>query len=110
MRLALVTLVVAGSGAAGVHSGLIPIPAQMAQAISAFGGDPSALTHIQKTDSPHYQADAYCDLPEVPDAAGRREDAITAWLEALDRYERKGIIPLARRVGDRLSTLTETSG
>ena len=47
MRLALVALVVAGSGAAGVRSGLIPIPAQMAQAISAFGGDPSALTHIQ---------------------------------------------------------------
>ena len=69
-----------------------------------------ALTHIQKTDSPQYQADAYCDLAEVLEAAGRREDAIASWHEALDRYERKGIVPLARRVRNRLSTLTETSG
>jgi hypothetical protein len=41
----------------------------------------------------------------VLEAAGRREDAITAWQDALDRYERKGIIPLARRVRERLAAL-----
>jgi hypothetical protein len=39
----------------------------------------------------------------VLEAAGRRKDAITAWQDALDRYERKEIIPLARRVRERLA-------
>jgi tetratricopeptide (TPR) repeat protein len=69
-----------------------------------------ALTHVQKTDSPWLQADAYCDLAEVLEVAGRRCEAVAAWQEALDRYERKQIIPLAHRVRDRLSALTKTSG
>lgn len=64
-----------------------------------------ALVHVQKTDLPMYQGDAYCDLAEVLEAAGRREEAIAAWHEALDRYERKGIVPLARRVRERLAAL-----
>ncbi len=67
-----------------------------------------ALTYILETDSPKLQADTFCDLAEVLEAAGRHEDAIAAWHEALDRYERKGIIPLARRTRQRLSTLQET--
>src|SRR5512132_2341945 len=67
-----------------------------------------ALTHVHQTDSPEVQADAYCDLAHVLEAAGRRDEAIAAWHEALERYERKQIIPLARRVRDRLSSLTET--
>ena len=39
------------------------------------------------------------------EAAGRRDEAIAAWHEALDRYERKGVIPLARRVRERLASL-----
>ena len=64
-----------------------------------------ALTHILETDSPTLQADAYCDLAEVLKTAGRHEDAITAWREALDRYERKGVILLARRVRERLDAV-----
>jgi len=66
-----------------------------------------ALTHVNKTDSPGKQADAYCDLAEVLEAAGYRDAAIVVWRDALERYERKQIIPLARRVRDRLSSLTE---
>jgi hypothetical protein len=51
------------------------------------------------------QGDAYVDLAEVLEAAGRREEAAAAWHEALDRYERKGVIPLARRVRERLSAM-----
>ena len=67
-----------------------------------------ALTDSLKTDSPQIQADAYFDLAEVLAAAGRREDAAAAWHEALARYERKGIIPLARRTRERLSSLQES--
>jgi class 3 adenylate cyclase len=64
-----------------------------------------ALTQILETDLPKFQADAFCDLAEVLEAAGRRDDAVLAWQEALDRYERKGVIPLARRVRERLAAL-----
>ncbi len=67
-----------------------------------------ALGHILETDSPKLQGDVYCDLAEVLEAAGRREEAVAAWQEALDRYERKGIIPLARRTRERLAALQET--
>jgi class 3 adenylate cyclase/tetratricopeptide (TPR) repeat protein len=57
----------------------------------------------ERTDSLWMQGDAYCDLAEVLEAADKRDEAIEAWREALDRYERKGIIPLARRVRERLA-------
>jgi class 3 adenylate cyclase len=62
-----------------------------------------ALEFFEQTHSPKFQADAYCDLAEVLEAAGRREEAVAAWQEALERYKRKGIIPLARRVRERLA-------
>jgi class 3 adenylate cyclase/tetratricopeptide (TPR) repeat protein len=64
-----------------------------------------ALAYSHQTDSPWEQADAYCDLAEVLDAAGRRDEAVLAWHDALERYELKGIIPLARRVRERLAAL-----
>ena len=64
-----------------------------------------ALTKIYETDSLKFQGDAYCDFAEVLEAAGRRDEAIAAWQEALERYERKGVIPLARRVRERLASL-----
>jgi tetratricopeptide (TPR) repeat protein len=64
-----------------------------------------AVAKTRMTDSPRRQADAFCDLAEVLEVAGRREDALAAWQEALDRYERKGVIPLARRVRERLAAL-----
>jgi class 3 adenylate cyclase len=67
-----------------------------------------AVEWFLRTDSLLRQGDAYSDLGEVLEAAGRREEASAAWQEALDRYERKGIIPLARRTRERLSTLQAT--
>jgi tetratricopeptide (TPR) repeat protein len=62
-----------------------------------------AVTISGQTDNLELQGDGYCDLAEVLEAAGRSEDAITAWQDALDRYERKGIVPFARRVRERLA-------
>ena len=62
-----------------------------------------AVTISGQTDNLELQGDGHCDLAEMLEAAGRREDAVSAWQEALDRYERKGIVPLARRVRERLT-------
>jgi hypothetical protein len=51
------------------------------------------------------QGEAYGDLAEVLAAAGRRDEATAAWMEALDRYERKGVVPLIRRVRERLAAI-----
>jgi tetratricopeptide (TPR) repeat protein len=67
-----------------------------------------ALTYSQQSDSPEVQGNAYYDLAEVLRAAGRRDEAAAAWHEALDRYERKQIIPLARRTRERLTALELT--
>ena len=64
-----------------------------------------AVVFIQKTDSPGQQGDALYDLAEVLQAAGRRDDAEATFREALACYERKGIIPLARRTHERLASL-----
>ena len=64
-----------------------------------------AVAYMNSTDSPAEQADAYSDLAEVLEAAGRRDEAVAAWNEALGRYELKGVIPLARRVRERLASL-----
>jgi tetratricopeptide (TPR) repeat protein len=64
-----------------------------------------ALTIMRETDSPKLQADGFSDLAEVLAAAGRPEEAIEAWQEALDLYERKGVIPLARRTSERIAAL-----
>ncbi len=64
-----------------------------------------AVAWAERTDSLEYHGGAYSDLAEVLEAAGRRDEAVAAWQEALDRYERKQVIPLARRVRQRLATL-----
>jgi hypothetical protein len=45
----------------------------------------------------------FCDV-----TAGRRDEASAALREALDCYERKPIIPLARRTRERLAALQPT--
>jgi class 3 adenylate cyclase/tetratricopeptide (TPR) repeat protein len=67
-----------------------------------------AVAWAKRTDSLEHHGDACCDLAEVLEAAGRRDEAVEAWQEALDRYERKQIIPLARRTRERLAALQET--
>ena len=61
-----------------------------------------AVAGIEQTDSLTFQGDAWYDLAEVLAAAGRDEEAAAALAEALDRYERKQNIPLARQVRERL--------
>jgi tetratricopeptide (TPR) repeat protein len=67
-----------------------------------------AVARVEESDSLPWQGDAWCELAEVLEAAGRRDAAIDAWREAHDRYERKGIIPLARRVRERLAAAQPT--
>jgi class 3 adenylate cyclase len=61
-----------------------------------------AVTIAADTDMLELQGDTYVDLAEVLQTAGRRDEAAAALHEALDRYERKEIIPLARRTRERL--------
>ncbi len=58
-----------------------------------------------RSDSLIHQGAVCCDLAEVLEAAGNRDGASAAWQEALGRYERKEIIPLARRTRERIAAL-----
>jgi len=64
-----------------------------------------AVRLAEETDGLYIQGVTLSDLAEVLEAAGRRKEAIEAWREALDRYERKQVIPVARRVRERLAAL-----
>jgi tetratricopeptide (TPR) repeat protein len=64
-----------------------------------------AVEWTERSDSLETQGDSFSILAQVLEAAGRRDEAVAAWQEALDRYERKGIVPLARRVRERLAAL-----
>jgi tetratricopeptide (TPR) repeat protein len=58
----------------------------------------------EQSDALNLQADALCDLGEVLHAAGQTSEAAGAFHEALDRYERKKNLAMARRVRARLGT------
>jgi hypothetical protein len=60
---------------------------------------------INRSSRLNFQGEALCDLADVLEAAGRGEEAAGVLAEALDRYERKKNIPMARRVRDRLASL-----
>jgi tetratricopeptide (TPR) repeat protein len=62
-----------------------------------------AVQFALQTDSPLYQGNTFSDLATVLEAAGRRDEAITSLHQALEYYEDKPIIPLARRVRERLA-------
>jgi tetratricopeptide (TPR) repeat protein len=64
-----------------------------------------AVTLSLRSDSPLNQGLALTDLAEVLESAGRGEEAATVLREALACYERKPIIPLARRTRERLAAL-----
>jgi class 3 adenylate cyclase/tetratricopeptide (TPR) repeat protein len=68
-----------------------------------------AIDWWSRTDSLPRQGEGYCDLAEVLEAAGRRDEAIDAWRDALDCYERKEVLPLAERVRERLAALEPAS-
>jgi class 3 adenylate cyclase len=60
---------------------------------------------ISRSDSPSNQGYCLAILGEVLEAAGRPGEAVAAWEEALECYERKQVIPIARRVRERLAAL-----
>ena len=64
-----------------------------------------AVEMLVETDALPAQGNALSDLAEVLETAGRRDEATAAYRDALDRYERKQIIPLARRTHERLAAL-----
>ena len=64
-----------------------------------------ALGVAERTDGLNVQADTLCDLAEVLAAAGRSDEAATALEDALDRYERKRNLAMARQVRERLAQL-----
>ena len=64
-----------------------------------------AVALAQTTDSPWYQGEVLSDLAEVLEIAGRSDEAAVAYRQALDLYEQKGIIPLARHTRERLAAL-----
>jgi hypothetical protein len=64
-----------------------------------------AVVIIDRTDGLNFQGDALWDLAEVVVAAGRADEAADALDEALDRYERKRNVAMARRVRERLAEL-----
>jgi tetratricopeptide (TPR) repeat protein len=64
-----------------------------------------AVEIIERTDGLNYQGDAWCDLAEVLAAAGHTDEASGALEQALERYEAKKNIPLARCVRERLAAL-----
>jgi tetratricopeptide (TPR) repeat protein len=64
-----------------------------------------AVTFTYRIEMPWYEGDALADRAEVLLAAGRRNEAVAQLEQALDRYEQKGIVPLARRTRARLAEL-----
>ena len=68
-----------------------------------------ALSILEQTDGLNMQGDALCDLADVLNAAGRDEEGTAALTEALDRYERKRNVPMARQVRERIACLPASS-
>ena len=61
-----------------------------------------AVAVTERTNGLNYQGDALCDLAEVLTADGRADEAAAALEQALDRYERKRNLAMARRVREQL--------
>jgi predicted Zn-dependent protease len=68
-------------------------------------GSPTRPSLGEVTDFLDGQGDTNADLGEVLLLAGKREEAIAALDEALERYERKGNLVSAERVGARLDEI-----
>jgi tetratricopeptide (TPR) repeat protein len=64
-----------------------------------------AVAITERTDALNLQGDALCDLASVLTAAFRNDEAAAALEQAVDRYERKGNLVMARRVRERLGEL-----
>jgi class 3 adenylate cyclase/tetratricopeptide (TPR) repeat protein len=67
-----------------------------------------AAAIAETTDGLNLQAETLWDLAEVLAAAGRGDEAAAALEQALDRYERKRNLAMARQVRERLAELRAT--
>ena len=65
-----------------------------------------ACAIAERTDGLNVQGDALCDLAEVLVAAGRTTEATAPLTQAIERYERKRNLAMARRVRNRLAELS----
>ncbi len=74
------------------------VDAHRGECIAAEALAREAVAIGEQSDSLNDQADALCDLAEVLRAAGKDREAAGALAQALDRYERKMNLPMARRV------------
>jgi class 3 adenylate cyclase len=61
-----------------------------------------AVAVTERTNGLNYQGDALCDLAEALTADERADEAAAALEQALDRYERKRNVAMARRVREQL--------
>jgi tetratricopeptide (TPR) repeat protein len=68
-----------------------------------------AVDAVERTDGLNDQAAAWCDLAEVLEAAGRGDEAAAAFAKALERYERKKNIPMARQLRERIAVVGRSS-
>ncbi len=64
-----------------------------------------AVAISEQTDGLSFQGDALCDLAEVLYSAGRADEATAALEQALDRYERKRNLAMAKRARARLAEM-----
>jgi tetratricopeptide (TPR) repeat protein len=62
-----------------------------------------AVDIIERTDGLNLQGNALCDLAEVLASAGRTDEAAATLARALDRYQSKRNVPMARAVQERLA-------
>jgi class 3 adenylate cyclase len=65
-----------------------------------------AVAIMERTDGLNWQGDALCDLGEVLQAAGHRDEGAAVLDQALERYERKNNLAMARQVRERLDELS----
>jgi tetratricopeptide (TPR) repeat protein len=68
-----------------------------------------AVDAVERSDGLNDQAAAWWDLAEVLQAAGRGDEAAAAFGNALERYERKKNIPMARQVRERITAVGRRS-
>jgi tetratricopeptide (TPR) repeat protein len=90
-----------------------PLWRQVAALVKANQGDHKdaeqlareAVDITREMEAPQLEGHALSDLAEVLAAAGRHGEAMSSLQKALELYQRKGIVPLARRARERLGAM-----
>jgi tetratricopeptide (TPR) repeat protein len=66
-----------------------------------------AIDLLEQADTLNIKGDAFCDLAEVLETAGKREEAIAALTQALALYQQKKNVAMVAQVKSRLDALAE---